>query len=121
MSAAGSTEGTPRIVVIDGDSATLELLSVVLTRHGYHVATSRTVSDAITILDAIRPEIVLMEYILPDMDGMVALRLLRDQYPDAAVVMLAAKGNEEIAVRLIKAGASEYLIKPFTKIGRAHV
>ena len=115
MSAAGSTEGTPRIVVIDGDSATLELLSVVLTRHGYHVATSRTVSDAITILDAIRPEIVLMEYILPDMDGMVALRLLRDQYPDAAVVMLAAKGNEEIAVRLIKAGASEYLIKPFTK------
>jgi len=115
MTPYGSTDPVADILVIDDDSATLELLSVILPRHGYRVTTSRTVAEGIKILDELHPELVLMEYILPDMDGMVALRLLRDQYPDTAVMMLAAKGNEEIAVRLMKAGASEYLIKPFTK------
>ncbi len=109
------TEPVVEIVIIDSDSENIELFSLILTRHGYNVTASENIAHGIKIIDEKHPEMVLVNYILPDMDGMVALRLIRDQYPDSSVIMLTTKGSEEIAVRLLKAGASEYLTSPFNK------
>ena len=60
-----------------------------------------------------QPELILMDYQLPDRDGLSVLLEIKTHYPSSYVVMVTGRGNEELAVKLMKAGASEYLLKPF--------
>jgi signal transduction histidine kinase len=101
------------IVVIDDDIHILELASLILSRRGYHVFTAPTAGDGMEIIAARLPELVLLDYMMPGMDGLTALREIRTRYPDTYVVMFTGKGSEQIAVDLMKAGASEYILKPF--------
>jgi signal transduction histidine kinase len=64
-------------------------------------------------LDEQRPHLVLLDYMMPVMDGFTALKEIRQRFPDTYVIMFTGKGNEEIAVELMKAGASDYILKPF--------
>ena len=101
------------IVVIDDDIHILELASLILSRRGYQVFTAPTAGDGMEIIAARLPELVLLDYMMPGMDGLMALREIRTRYPDTYVVMFTGKGSEQIAVDLMKAGASEYILKPF--------
>jgi hypothetical protein len=101
------------IVVIDDDIHILELASLILSRRGYQVFTAPTAGDGMEIIAARLPELVLLDYMMPGMDGLTALREIRTRYPDTYVVMFTGKGSEQIAVDLMKAGASEYILKPF--------
>lgn len=101
------------IVVVDDDTAILELVSFLLTRRGYRVATATDASTAITLIARQRPELVLMDYMLPDLDGLSALCTIREQFPATYVIMFSGQGSEEIVAELMKAGAAEYLLKPF--------
>ncbi len=101
------------IVVIDDDVNILDLTSLILSRRGYRVLTSPSARDAMEIIAAHPPELVLLDYMMPGMDGLTALREIRTRFPDTYVVMFTGKGSEEIAVELMKGGASEYILKPF--------
>ena len=101
------------IVVVDDDTAILELVSFLLTRRGYQVITATDAQTALELIAARRPELVLMDYMLPDLDGLSALRTIREQFPATYVIMFSGQGSEEIVVELMKAGAAEYLLKPF--------
>jgi signal transduction histidine kinase len=101
------------IVVIDDDIHILELASLILSRRGYQVFTAPTAGDGMEIIASRLPELVLLDYMMPGMDGLTALREIRTRYPDTYVVMFTGKGSEQIAVDLMKAGASEYILKPF--------
>ena len=101
------------IVVIDDDVNILELTSLILSRRGYRVLTSPSARDGMDIIAAHQPELVLLDYMMPGMDGLTALREIRSRFPDTYVVMFTGKGSEEIAVELMKGGASEYILKPF--------
>jgi len=112
------TETTPpdykaTIVVIDDDVNILDLTSLILSRRGYRVLTSPSARDAMETIAAEPPELVLLDYMMPGMDGLTALREIRVRFPDTYVVMFTGKGSEEIAVELMKGGASEYILKPF--------
>jgi signal transduction histidine kinase len=113
-----TAETTPQerkatVVVIDDDTHILELASLILSRRGYQVFTAPRASDGMEIISARRPELVLLDYMMPEMDGLSALREIRTRFPDSYVVMFTGKGNEQIAVELMKGGASEYILKPF--------
>lgn len=101
------------IVVVDDDTAILELVSFLLTRRGYHVVTASDARTALTLITNTQPELVLMDYMLPDLDGLSALRTIREQFPTTYVIMFSGQGSEEIVAELMKAGAAEYLLKPF--------
>ncbi|PLX80934.1 MAG: hybrid sensor histidine kinase/response regulator [Desulfuromonas sp.] len=101
------------ILVIDDERGILELTQMLLESQGYEVLTA---SDAIAGLELIEkhsPALVLLDYMMPVMDGFTALREIRERFPRSYVVMFTGKGSEEIAVELMKAGASDYLRKPF--------
>jgi len=102
-----------KIVAVDDDPAILELVSLLLARRGYQVLTATDSQTALSLVASERPELVLMDYMLPDSNGLTTLRTLRDQFPDSYVIMFSGQGSEEIVVELMKAGAAEYLLKPF--------
>jgi len=101
------------VVVIDDDPNILQLTTLILTKGGYQVFQAPTAREGMEVIAARNPELVLLDYIMPEMDGLSALREIRTRFPATYVVMFTGKGNEEIAVELMKSGASEYLLKPF--------
>jgi len=101
------------VVVIDDDIHILELASLILTKRGYQVFTAPTAAAGMQIVAERLPELVLLDYMMPGMDGLTALREIRTRFPNSYVVMFTGKGSEEIAVELMKGGASEYILKPF--------
>jgi signal transduction histidine kinase len=112
------TESTLRdtkatIVVIDDDIHILELAELILVKRGYKVFTAPTARIGMEIIAEQLPELVLLDYMMPEMDGLTALREIHSRFPNTYVVIFTGKGNEEIAVELMKGGASEYILKPF--------
>ena len=105
--------GKAKILIVDDEVVILELTSIILKNHGYDVLTAR---EAVTGIDLVRttvPDLVLLDYMMPGVDGLSALKQIRASYPDSYVVMFTGKGSEELAVELMKAGASDYVLKPF--------
>jgi signal transduction histidine kinase len=101
------------VVVIDDDPQILELTEVILSKKGYRVVTATTARKGMEYISSLAPELALLDYMMPEMDGLATLREIRVHYPDTYVIIFTGKGNEEIAVELMKGGASEYILKPF--------
>jgi len=102
-----------RIVVVDDERIILELTSMILASKGYEVLTAENALEGLALIARHSPSVVLLDYMMPRMDGMTALRKIRQEFPDSYVIMFTGKGSEEIAVELMKAGASDYILKPF--------
>ncbi|MBN1142332.1 MAG: response regulator [Deltaproteobacteria bacterium] len=101
------------ILVVDDEPMILELAAMVLGTRGYEVFRAQSGEEGLRMVAEKRPAVALLDYMLPGMDGMTALRRIRQEFPETYVVMLTGKGSEEIAVELMKAGASDYILKPF--------
>lgn len=101
------------VLIVDEDPATQSLLAAILQRRGYQVLVACTGLDCLALVDVHKPELVLMDYQLPDSDGLSVLHEIKTRHPSSYVIMATSRGNEELAVELMKAGASEYLLKPF--------
>jgi signal transduction histidine kinase len=113
MSETAPPDWKAKIVVIDDDVHILELTRIILSRHGYQVFTAPAARDGMVIVAAQIPELVLLDYMMPGVNGLAALQEIHSRFPDTSVVIFTGKGNEEIAVELMKEGASEYIRKPF--------
>ncbi len=102
-----------KVLVVDDEKIILDLTSMILRSRGYHVLTAQGAREGLQVVERERPSVVLLDYMMPVMDGMTALRKIRQEFPDSYVIMFTGKGSEEIAVELMKAGASDYVLKPF--------
>jgi len=102
-----------KILVVDDEKMIRDLAALVLESRGYQVIRAQDGETALRWVEKESPALVLLDYMLPGMDGMRVLRTIREKHPRSYVVMLTGKGNEEIAVELMKAGASDYILKPF--------
>lgn len=101
------------IVIIDDDRNILELTALILAKSGFITHTATCAYDGFDLIAKYSPALVLLDYMMPAMDGLSALQRIKASFPDVYVVMLTGKGNEEVAVELMKNGASEYILKPF--------
>lgn len=106
-------ERVRRILVADDEANMRWVLERALTKAGYEV---ETVEDGQLALDralAERPDLVLVDLKMPKMDGLSVLHILKERYPDLLIVMMTAHGSTTTAVEAMKAGAQDYLMKPF--------
>jgi signal transduction histidine kinase len=103
----------PTILVIDDEKSVRDLVAIIIASRGYKVASAPDAIEGLRLVDELRPELVLMDYMMPGVDGLTALGQMRKQFPDTYVIMFTGKGSEEIAVALMKGGASDYILKPF--------
>ncbi len=101
-----------RVAVVDDDRFVREMLELGLSREGYIV---RTASDGAAALDLVRswdPEVIVLDIMMPKIDGITLLPRLRE-LTQAPIVMLTAKGETNDKVSSLGAGADDYLVKPF--------
>lgn len=104
---------TTKILIVDDDRVILELASIILRSGGYSV---QTANDGVHVLHLLAEEsfdLVLLDFMMPKKDGLEVLREIKDNFPDIAVIIFTGMGSEDVAVRAMKAGAADYIIKPF--------
>lgn len=102
-----------KVLVIDDDEDLAELLGLLMRKNGYETEVALTGRDAIEKARRFNPSVIIQDYMLPDMKGTDLLKTLRGNHPDSYVIIITARGSEDIAVELLKAGAVDYLKKPF--------
>jgi len=101
-----------RILVVDDDEIILTSLSEFLRLEGYGVETASSFQEASAHLGAGAFRVVIADVSMPDVDGFELLKMIRNRYPDTAVIMITGCGTIESAVEAIKRGAFDYLTKP---------
>ena len=103
-----------KLLVVDDERMILELTSMVLTSRGFDVSVVDNALDAYVMIERERPALVLLDYMMPKVNGLDALKEIRERFPETYVIMFTGKGSEEVAVELMKSGASDYVLKPFS-------
>lgn len=101
-----------KILVVDDDEKICQILSLYLRSKGYDVVTCRNGANAITIFETEKPDLVLLDVMLPGMDGWEILAKLR-AFSRVPVIMLTAKGETEDRIHGLDHGADDYIVKPF--------
>jgi DNA-binding response OmpR family regulator len=109
-----------RVLVVDDDPALLPLIEYTFAREGYDVLTACDGKEALREFFAHKPDLVILDIMMPRMDGWETCRRIRE-VSDVPIVMLTARGQDEDIVRGLEYGADDYLTKPFSiKVLLAH-
>jgi two-component system OmpR family response regulator len=103
-----------RVLVVDDESNITDLVATVLRYEGFEVQTAATGRDALKAVTAFRPALVVLDIMLPDLDGFEVQRQLADNGGKIPVVFLTAKDGTEDKVRGLTMGADDYVTKPFS-------
>jgi DNA-binding NtrC family response regulator len=101
------------ILVIDDEKSLLDLLSVVLKKEGYRVKTSLAPTKVFDLLEKEDFDLLVCDIKLPQISGMEILKYVRENKPEIPVIMITAYGSLKQAVEALKAGAVDYILKPF--------
>jgi len=104
------------ILIVDDEEDILELVKYNLEKEGYTTISALTGEDALKLATDIQPDLIVLDLMLPGMDGLEVTKILRTDYLTANVpiVMLTAKGEESDIVTGLELGANDYMSKPFS-------
>jgi two-component system KDP operon response regulator KdpE len=103
----------PQVLAVDDEPGVLRLIKLELTSQGFRVITADNGADAIRLEEEHRPDLALLDVMMPDMDGFELMRELR-QRTNIPVILLTAKGSDGDKVKGLEQGADDYLAKPFS-------
>ena len=104
-----------RTVLICDDALFMRtMLADILERAGFEVVgQAETGSEAVRKYRELKPSLVTMDIIMPDMGGIDAVREIVKEYPDANILMCSAMGQQALVIEAIQAGARDFVVKPF--------
>ncbi len=102
-----------RVLVVDDDTALSEMLGIVLSNEGFEPVFCANGDDALAVFRDKRPDLVLLDLMLPELSGMEVARILRRE-SDVPILMLTARGSEIDKVVGLELGADDYIAKPFS-------
>ncbi len=102
-----------KILVADDEPSNRKILAQELTHKGFAVDTARGGREALARIESAPPDLVILDYMMPDMSGLDVLRELRRRGNDTPVILITAYGSVERAVEVMKAGAYDFITRPF--------
>jgi len=100
------------ILVVDDDTKTVNFLRVSLSREGWHVLTASDGAEALRMVEKAPPDLILLDMMLPKVDGFEVCRRLR-QWSQVPIIGLSARGDTADKVKCLNLGADDYITKPF--------
>ena len=103
-----------RVLVADDDDGVTSVVARTLTRAGYKVRTAPGGDAALRALREWRPHAIVLDVLMPGMDGLAVCRRIRSERPDLGILMLTAKDGASDQIVGLDAGADDYLVKPFS-------
>jgi two-component system OmpR family response regulator len=113
------SDGSPvRVLVVDDELSITELLSMALRYEGWQIRSAGDGQGALQAAREFRPDAVVLDMMLPDMDGLSVLGRLRRELPDVPVLFLTAKDAVEDRIAGLTAGGDDYVTKPFSLLIR---
>ncbi|MCZ7544750.1 MAG: response regulator [Anaerolineae bacterium] len=103
-----------RILVVDDEIGALTLIGIMLERGGFEVLKAKNADAALSVLDQETPDLIILDVMMPGMDGIELCRTVRGrpETESTPVLILSARGDAESVMRGMDAGASDYLPKP---------
>ena len=102
-----------RVLVVDDETEVRLVLGEFLTGRGYEVASAESGLDAIAQLEKDRPDVVLLDVSMPEMDGVETLKRIVSLHPTLPVIMVTANADIVVTSQLLALGADDYIPKPF--------
>jgi two-component system, chemotaxis family, chemotaxis protein CheY len=102
-----------KVLIVDDAKFMRVRCARILEDNGYTVIEAENGLQAVEKYQAEAPDAVLMDITMPEMDGLTALRTIREHDPSALVAMLTALGQQGVVIEAIKAGAKDFIVKPF--------
>jgi len=102
----------PRILVVDDEEVTRLSLAEILSLEGYQVASAKSGEEALQKLEEETFDLVLADLVMKEVDGLQVMEAVKKLSPETVVIMLTAYGTLESAIRAMRQGAYDYLIKP---------
>lgn len=102
-----------RVLVVDDEDNIVFLVRTALELAGYEVEAATSGTDALAAVKSFGPDIVVLDVMLPDLDGFTVLRRLRDSGCHVPVIFLTARGGTDDRVRGLTTGGDDYVVKPF--------
>jgi len=104
------------ILIIEDESGVRDMVTFTLKRQGFNVISAEDCQSALRTLGEILPDLILLDWMLPDISGVDLARQLKadERYEDIPIIMLTARGEEDDKIRGLEAGADDYITKPFS-------
>ncbi|HET9092567.1 MAG TPA: response regulator transcription factor [Acidimicrobiales bacterium] len=112
--AGGELSAGRRVLVVDDEDSITELVAMALRYEGYSVETADSGYRALALLESFRPELVILDVMLPDIDGFNVAERIRRERRDVPVLFLTARDATEDKVRGLTIGGDDYVTKPFS-------
>src|SRR5437868_2284080 len=104
----------PRILVIEDEQDLAALLEYNLKGDGHQVDLAHSGAAGMARLRELKPDLVLLDLMLPDISGSEVARMVRQESPGSSLIMVTAKGEEAVRVKGLELGADDYVVKPFS-------
>lgn len=103
-----------RVLIVDDAAFMRMMIKDILSKNGYEIAgEAQNGQDAIEKYKELAPDLVTMDITMPEMDGITSLKEIQKINPEAKVIMCSAMGQQAMVIDAIKAGAKDFIVKPF--------
>ncbi|HSK65876.1 MAG TPA: response regulator transcription factor [Anaerolineales bacterium] len=102
---------TVKLLVIDDDAAVTDLLTLLLKSQGFEVSATNNSADGLAMIREIQPDLVILDLMMPEMDGWEVCRSVR-QFSQVPIIILSALNDPSMIASVLDAGADDYLTKP---------
>ncbi|GIO26162.1 response regulator [Ornithinibacillus bavariensis] len=103
-----------RILIVDDAAFMRMMIKDILTKNGFEVVgEAQDGAQAVELYKELNPDLVTMDITMPEMDGISALKKIREANPNAKVIMCSAMGQQAMVIDAIQAGAKDFIVKPF--------
>lgn len=103
-----------RILITDDALFMRVILRDILTSNGYEVVgEASSGAESVKLFDDLRPDLVMMDASMPEMDGIAASRCIRDHHPNANILMCTSRGQKDKVIESIQSGTTDFVLKPF--------
>lgn len=102
------------ILIVDDAAFMRMMIKDILTKNGYNIAAeAENGKIAIDKYNEVKPDLVLMDITMPEMDGIQALKAIKGNDPNAQIIMCSAMGQQAMVIEAIQSGAKDFIVKPF--------